>query len=152
MYWLGRYLMWWPWPIFCAPMSFTHFMLTFNISSTIRPTTTKPCIELLLNVRTLQVAWQTIHMKCQDLFSLKNKKKTFRMSSATNFAWRCKDYRVPTTCFHLEIRKIFTWCPLLYRGPSLRIFLLVVAVSYASPNRKQLYDICDLCRLRSASS
>ena len=31
-----------------------------------------------------------IHMKCQDLFSLKNTKKTttkFRMSSATNFAW-----------------------------------------------------------------
>ena len=33
-------------------------------------------------------AWQTIHLKCQDLFSLKNKKKI--MSSATNFAWRCK--------------------------------------------------------------
>ena len=40
----------WPWPIFCT-------QVLFNISSTIRPTTTKPCIELLLNVRTLQIAW-----------------------------------------------------------------------------------------------
>ena len=34
-------------------------------------------------------AWQTIQMKCQDLFSLKNKKKKkkLRMSSAANFAW-----------------------------------------------------------------
>ena len=47
----------WPWPIFCAPVPFTHFTLTFNISSTIRPTTTKPCIVLLLNVWTLQVPW-----------------------------------------------------------------------------------------------
>ena len=34
-------------------------------------------------------AKQTIHMKCQDLFSLKKKKKN-RMLSATNFAWRFK--------------------------------------------------------------
>ena len=47
----------WPRPIFCAPVLFTHFTLTFNISSTIRPTATKPCIELLLNVQTLQIAW-----------------------------------------------------------------------------------------------
>ena len=47
----------WPWPIFCAPVPFTHFMSMFNISSTIRPTTIKPCIVLLLNVRTLQVPW-----------------------------------------------------------------------------------------------
>ena len=47
----------WPWPIFCAPVPFTHFTSTFNISSTIRPTTTKPCIVLLLIVRTLQVPW-----------------------------------------------------------------------------------------------
>ena len=47
----------WPWPIFCAPVHFTHFTSTFNISSTIRPTTTKPRIGLLLNVRTLQVPW-----------------------------------------------------------------------------------------------
>ena len=47
----------WPWPIFCAPVPFAHFMSTFNISSTIRPTTTKPCIMLLLNVQTLQVPW-----------------------------------------------------------------------------------------------
>ena len=31
-----------------------------------------------------------IHMKCQDLFSLKNKKEKSGMSSATNFAWRFK--------------------------------------------------------------
>ena len=47
----------WPWPIFCAPVPFTHFMSTFNISSTLRPTTIKPYIVLLLNVRTLQVPW-----------------------------------------------------------------------------------------------
>ena len=44
----------WPWPIFCAPVPFTHFTSIFNISSTIRPTTIKPRI-VLLNVRTLQV-------------------------------------------------------------------------------------------------
>ena len=48
-------LTWWPWPIFCAPVPFTHFTSTFNISSTVRPTTIKPCIVLLLNVRTPQV-------------------------------------------------------------------------------------------------
>ena len=42
----------WPWPIFCAPVHHTHFTSTFNISSNIRPTTTKPCIVLLLSVRT----------------------------------------------------------------------------------------------------
>ena len=47
----------WHWPIFCAPVPFTHFTSTFSISSTIRPTTNKPCIVLLLNVRTLQVPW-----------------------------------------------------------------------------------------------
>ena len=47
----------WPWPIFRAPVPFIHFTSTFNISSTIRPTTIKPCIVLLLNVRTLQVPW-----------------------------------------------------------------------------------------------
>ena len=46
-----------PWPIFCAPVPFTHFTSMFNISSTIRPTTIKPCIVLLLNVRTPQVPW-----------------------------------------------------------------------------------------------
>ena len=35
-------------------------------------------------------AMQTIHLKCTDLFSLKNRKKFFRMSSATNCAWRFK--------------------------------------------------------------
>ena len=33
-------------------------------------------------------AKQMIHMKCQDLFSQKN--KDFRMSSAINFAWHFK--------------------------------------------------------------
>ena len=47
----------WPWPIFWAPVPFTHFTSMFNISSTIRPTTIKPCIVLLLNVWTLQVPW-----------------------------------------------------------------------------------------------
>ena len=32
-------------------------------------------------------AEQMIHMKCQDLFSLKIEKKYFRMLSVTNFAW-----------------------------------------------------------------
>ena len=45
----------WPWPIFCAPVHFTHFTSIFNISS--RPTTTKPCIVLLLNVRTPKIPW-----------------------------------------------------------------------------------------------
>ena len=47
----------WPWPIFCVPVHFTQFNTTFNISSTIRPTTTKPCIVLLLSVQTRQVPW-----------------------------------------------------------------------------------------------
>ena len=45
-------LTWWPWPILCTPVTLTHFMLMFGISSDIRPTTTKPCIVLFLNVRT----------------------------------------------------------------------------------------------------
>ena len=47
----------WPWPIFCAPVTLTHFTSTFGISSNTRPTTTKPCIVLLLNVQTRQVLW-----------------------------------------------------------------------------------------------
>ena len=42
----------WPWPIFCAPVTLTYFASTFDISSTIRPTTIKPCKVLLLNVLT----------------------------------------------------------------------------------------------------
>ena len=30
----------WPWPIFCASVTFTHFTSRFHIFSTIRPTTT----------------------------------------------------------------------------------------------------------------
>ena len=48
---LARILTRWPRPIFCAPVLSTHFTSTFNISSTIRPTTIKPRIVLLLNVR-----------------------------------------------------------------------------------------------------
>ena len=47
----------WPWPIFCAPLTLTQFTLTFQIFSTIRRTTTKPCIVLLLDVQTWQVPW-----------------------------------------------------------------------------------------------
>ena len=43
---------------------------------------------------------QTIHMEYQDLFSLKN--KNFRMSSASNFAWRFKGY--VGTPSYLELR------------------------------------------------
>ena len=46
----------WPWPIFCAAVPSTHFMSTFNISSTIRPTTIKPRV-VLLNLWTPQVPW-----------------------------------------------------------------------------------------------
>ena len=36
-----------------------------------------------------------IHMKSQDLFSLKNKNKQFRMLSATNFAWYLVNQKKP---------------------------------------------------------
>ena len=54
---LAGILVQWTWPIFCAPVHFTHITWTFSISSTIRPTTTKPCIVLLLNVQTPHVPW-----------------------------------------------------------------------------------------------
>ena len=38
-------------------MTLTQFTLTFQIFSTIRCTTTKPCIVLLLDVQTWQVPW-----------------------------------------------------------------------------------------------
>ena len=41
-------------------------------------------------VLTLHVNCLPIHLKCQDSFSLKNKKNNNKMSSATNFAWRFK--------------------------------------------------------------
>ena len=50
-------LIWWPWPIFRAPRTLTHFTSTFDSFSTLRPTTTKPCIVLLLDVLTWQVCW-----------------------------------------------------------------------------------------------
>ena len=51
----------WPWPIYSAAVTLTHYTLTFDFASTIRLTITKPCIEHLFNVRTLQVPW------CGDL-------------------------------------------------------------------------------------
>ena len=57
----------WPWPIFCAAV--THFASTFNISSTIRPTTIKPCKVLLLNVLTRQITWPgdlDLYFGCSD--------------------------------------------------------------------------------------
>ena len=50
-------LTWWPWPILCTPVTLTHFMLMFGISSNIRPTTTKPCIVLHLIALAWQVHW-----------------------------------------------------------------------------------------------
>ena len=49
-------------------------------------------IRTSLDISCESSAKQTIHMKYQDLFSLKNKKKNknFKMSSVTNFAWRVK--------------------------------------------------------------
>ena len=62
-------LTWWPWPIFCAPVTLTHFASTFDISSTIRPTTIKPCKVLLLNVLTWQIPWPgdlDLYFGCSD--------------------------------------------------------------------------------------
>ena len=54
---LSGTLTWWPWPIFHTPVTLTQFTLRFQIFLTIRPTTTKPCIVLLLDVLTRQVSW-----------------------------------------------------------------------------------------------
>ena len=59
----------WPWPIFCAPVTLTYFASTFDISSTIRPTTIKPCKVLLLNVLTWQIPWpgdRNLYFGCSD--------------------------------------------------------------------------------------
>ena len=47
----------WPWPIFHTPLTFTPFTSPFHMSSTVRPSTTKPYIALLLDVLTRQVPW-----------------------------------------------------------------------------------------------
>ena len=47
----------WPWPIFCTPLIFKPFTSPFHMSSTIRPSSSKPCIVLLLDVLTRQVPW-----------------------------------------------------------------------------------------------
>ena len=47
----------WPWPIFHAPLTFTPFTSPIHMSSTVRPSTTKPYIALLLDVLTRQVPW-----------------------------------------------------------------------------------------------
>ena len=60
----------WPWPIFCAPVTLKHFASMFGISSTIRPTTIKPCKVLLLNVLTRQIPWPgdlDLYFGCSDL-------------------------------------------------------------------------------------
>ena len=59
----------WPWPIFCAPVTLTYFVSTFDISSTIRPTTIKPCKVLLLNELTWQIPWPgdlDLYFGCSD--------------------------------------------------------------------------------------
>ena len=47
----------WPWPIFHAPLTFTPSTSPFHMSSTVRLSTTKPYIALLLDVLTRQVPW-----------------------------------------------------------------------------------------------
>ena len=47
----------WPWPIFRAPLTFTPLTSPFHMSSTVRPSTTKSYIVLLLDVLTRQVPW-----------------------------------------------------------------------------------------------
>ena len=47
----------WPWPMCCASVTLRHFASTFDISSTIRTTTIKPCQVLLLNLLTRQIPW-----------------------------------------------------------------------------------------------
>ena len=37
----------WPWPVFCTPVTLTHFTLIFGISSNIRPTNTKTLTYIL---------------------------------------------------------------------------------------------------------
>ena len=37
----------WPWPIFRAPLTFTPFTSPFHMSSTVRPSTTKPYIDFV---------------------------------------------------------------------------------------------------------
>ena len=54
---LAGTLTWWPWPIYCTPVPLTHFMLMFDISSNIRPITTKHCIVLHLIALAWQVPW-----------------------------------------------------------------------------------------------
>ena len=46
-----------PWPIFHAPLTFTPFTSPFHMSLTVRPSTTKPYIALLLDVLTRRVPW-----------------------------------------------------------------------------------------------
>ena len=57
-------LYWWPWPILCTPVTLTHFILMFGISSNIRPTTTKLCIVLHL----IALAWQVLWPGDLDLY------------------------------------------------------------------------------------
>ena len=54
---LAGSLTWWPWHIYHAAVTLTHFTSMFDISSIIRPTTTKHFIVLLLDVLTRQIPW-----------------------------------------------------------------------------------------------
>ena len=63
-----------PWPICHTAVTLTHFTSTFDSSSTIRPTTTKPCIVLHLIVLTWQVPWpifDTFYVDVQYLLNYK---------------------------------------------------------------------------------
>ena len=123
----------WPWPIFCAPVPFTHFTSTFNISSTIRPATTKPCIVLLLNVQTPQVPllgdldlyfalhW-LLHLLCPRPYVLNC--KAFNLQTLYNASSWCTDsadtltrWRWPIFCtpvtdtFYVDVRYLLKYKP-----------------------------------------
>ena len=69
MYWLGRYLDPVTLTYILRSSDFEHFASTFDISSTIRPTTIKPCKVLLLNVLTQQIPWPgdlDLYFGCSD--------------------------------------------------------------------------------------
>ena len=99
----------WPWPIFCAPVPFTHFTSTFNISSTIRPTTIKPCIVLLLNVWYLDWVTLTYISRSLDFYTFYVtlpyvlNRKAFNHPTLYSTSSRCTDSA-----------GTLTWWPLLY--------------------------------------
>ena len=50
-------------------------------------------MKINLDISCESSAWQMIHMKCQDLFSLK-KKKDNRLSSATNMCYIVRPHKI----------------------------------------------------------